>query len=130
MNAFIASKSHPSILRNIKKLVSIKDLKLIGMKSHNCHVLMTYMIPIAIRGIHPNHVRHTITKLCFFFNAISSKVVDPDMLDELQEEVVVTLCQLEIYFPPSFFDIMVHLISPCPRDKDVWPGLLAVYVSV
>ena len=38
---------------NIKKLVSMKDLKLLGMKSHDCHVLMTHMIPIAIRGILP-----------------------------------------------------------------------------
>ena len=51
---------------NIKKLVSMKDLKLIGMKSHDCHVLITQMIPIAIRGILPPRVRHTITKLCFF----------------------------------------------------------------
>ncbi|GJW55620.1 uncharacterized protein Tco_0099705 [Tanacetum coccineum] len=36
---------------NIKKLVSMKDLKLSGMKSHDCHVLMTQMIPIAIREI-------------------------------------------------------------------------------
>nr|GEV75977.1 hypothetical protein [Tanacetum cinerariifolium] len=34
---------------NIKKSVSKKDLKLSGMKSHDCHVLMTQMIPIAIR---------------------------------------------------------------------------------
>jgi len=95
---------------NIKRFVSIKDLKLIGMKSHDCHVLMTHMIPVAIRGILPKDVRHTITKLCFFFNAINLKVIDPDMLDKLQGEVVVTLCQLEKYFPPSFFDIMVHLI--------------------
>ena len=29
---------------NIKKLVSMQDLKLIGMKSHDCHVLMTQML--------------------------------------------------------------------------------------
>lgn len=94
---------------NIKKLVSMKDLKLIGMKSHDCHVLMQHMLPVAIRGILPNHVRQAITKLCYFFNAISSKVVDPEVLDTLQADVVVTLCQLEMYFPPSFFDVMVHL---------------------
>ena len=88
----------------------MKDLKLIGMKSHDCHVLMTHMIPVAIRGILPKDVRHAITKLCFFFNAINLKAVDPGMLDKLQGEVVVTLCQLEKFFPPSFFDIMVHLI--------------------
>ena len=31
-------------------------------------------------------------------------------LDALQDEVVKTICQLEMHFPPSFFDIMVHLI--------------------
>ncbi|GJY70799.1 uncharacterized protein Tco_0474502 [Tanacetum coccineum] len=96
---------------NIKKLVSMKDLKLIGMKSHDCHVLITQMIPIAIRGILPPRVRHTITKLCLFFNMIHSKVIDPEKLDEWQRDIILTLCQLEMYFPPSFFDVMVHLVS-------------------
>ena len=52
---------------NIKNLVSVQDCKLVGMKSHDCHVFMTHMIPIAIRGLLPNNVRHTITKLCLFF---------------------------------------------------------------
>ncbi|XP_019189401.1 PREDICTED: uncharacterized protein LOC109183793 [Ipomoea nil] len=82
---------------NIKKLVSMKDLKLVGMKSHDCHVLMQHMLPIAIRNILPKHVRQAITKLCFFFNAICSKVIDLDVLDDLQADVVVTLCQFEIY---------------------------------
>ena len=30
-------------------------------------------------------------------------------LDKLQSELVVMLCLLEKYFPPSFFDIMFHL---------------------
>ncbi|GJU57624.1 ribonuclease H-like domain-containing protein [Tanacetum coccineum] len=101
---------------NIKKLVSMKDLKLSGMKSHDCHVLMTQMIPIAIRGILPNHIRHTITKLCLFFNMIHSKVIDPEVLDKWQHDVILTLCQLEMYFPPSFFDVMVHLVSHIVRE--------------
>ncbi|XP_019163443.1 PREDICTED: uncharacterized protein LOC109159786 [Ipomoea nil] len=82
---------------NIKKLVSMKDLKLVGMKSHDCHVLMQHMLPIAIRGILPNHVRQAITKLCYFFNAISSKVLDPEVLDSVQAEVVITLCSLKFH---------------------------------
>ncbi|KAL6336240.1 hypothetical protein AAG906_011122 [Vitis piasezkii] len=38
-----------------------------------------------------------------------SKVVDVATLDKLQNDVVVTLCLLEKYFPPSFFDIMLHI---------------------
>ncbi|XP_078150750.1 uncharacterized protein LOC144546092 [Carex rostrata] len=101
---------------NFKNLVSLEDLKLTGMKSHDCHVLMTQLLPVAIRGILPKCVRQTITKLCFFFNAICCKVNDPDTLDALQNEVVVTLCHLEMYFPPSFFDIMVHLTVHLIRE--------------
>ena len=96
---------------NIKKLVSMKDLKLLGMKSHDCHILMTQMIPVAIRGVLPPRVRHTVTKLCLFFNMIHSKVIDPEKLDEWQSDIILTLCELEMYFPPSFFDVMVHLVS-------------------
>ncbi|KAL4580605.1 hypothetical protein LXL04_016805 [Taraxacum kok-saghyz] len=81
---------------NIKKLVSTNDLKLIGMKSHDFHVLITHMIPIAIRGILPDGVRHAITKLCLFFNMIHSKVINPEVLDSWQRDVIITLCQLEI----------------------------------
>ena len=31
-------------------------------------------------------------------------------LDRLQEEIVLILCEFEIYFPPAFFDICVHLL--------------------
>ncbi|GKD06543.1 transposon protein, CACTA, En/Spm sub-class [Tanacetum coccineum] len=72
---------------NIKKLVSVQDCKLHGIKSHDCHVLMTHMIPIAIR------------------------VIDPELLDSWQKDIIVTLYELEMYFPPLFFDAMVHLVS-------------------
>ncbi|KAK2357161.1 hypothetical protein QL285_094460 [Trifolium repens] len=95
---------------NVKRLVSLKDLKLIGLKSHDCHVLMQQLLPVAIRGILSDNVRKTITRLCLFFNTICCKVIDPLKLDELENEAAVILCQLDMYFPPAFFDIMVHLI--------------------
>ncbi|XP_057443910.1 uncharacterized protein LOC130736075 [Lotus japonicus] len=101
---------------NIKRLVSMKDLKLIGLKSHDFHVLMQQLLPVAIRGILPIKVRKTITRLCLFFNAICSKVIDPLKLDELENEAAVILCQLEMHFPPSFFDIMEHLIVHLVRE--------------
>jgi len=94
---------------NVKSLVQLKDLKLVGLKSHDCHVLMQQFLSVAIRDILSNKVRLAITRLCLFFNAISSKVLDPVKLDELENEVAIILCQLEMYFPPALFDIMVHL---------------------
>ena len=37
-------------------------------------------------------------------------------LDELENEATIILCQLEMYFPPTFFDIMVHLIVHLVRE--------------
>ena len=70
----------------------MKDLKLVGLKSHNCHVLMQQLLAMAIRDIFPNKVRLAITRLCFFFNAICIKVVDPVKLDELENEATIILC--------------------------------------
>ena len=71
---------------------------------------------VAIRGILPDKVRVAITCLCFVFNAISSKAIDSRQLDDLENEAAIVLCQLEMYFPPSFFDIMVHLIVHLVRE--------------
>src|ERR1044072_6369190 len=97
----------------------MKDLKLKGLKSHDCHVLMENFLPVAIRSILPENVRWTITKLCLFFKAICSKVIDPEKLPTLHKEIVVTLCELEMYFPPSFFDIMVHLVVHLVKETQL-----------
>ena len=94
---------------NISNLVFMKDLKLKGSKSHDCHVLMDHLLPIGIHSILPENVISSITKLCFFFRVICSKVIDRESLRTLQRESSVTLCEFEMYFPPSFFDVVVHV---------------------
>ena len=101
---------------NFRNLVSMEELKLSGLKSHDYHALMQQLLPVAIRSVLPKHVRYAITRLCFFFNALCSKVVDVSRLNDLQQEIVVILCLLEKYFPPSFFDIMIHLIVHLVRE--------------
>ena len=96
--------------------MQFKDLKLVGLKSHDCHVLMQQLLVVVIRDIFPNKVRHAITCMCIFFNAICRKVIDPVKLDELENEAATILCQLEMYFPHSRFDIMVHLIIHLVRE--------------
>jgi Domain of unknown function (DUF4218) len=43
-------------------------------------------------------------------------VLDLVTLDELQSDIMVTLCELKIYFSVLFFDIMVHLIVHLVRE--------------
>jgi hypothetical protein len=35
---------------NIKRVVDKQNYKLIGMKSHDCHVMITQILPVTIRG--------------------------------------------------------------------------------
>ncbi|KAL4038655.1 hypothetical protein IC575_002278 [Cucumis melo] len=93
---------------NIRNLVSMKDLKLNSLKSHYCHVLIQQLFLIAIRSVLPKHVHYAITRLCIFFNSVCNKVLDAQQLDKLEEDIVVTLCLYEKYFPPSFFTIIIH----------------------
>ena len=50
-------ESLDGLLININNLVSMKDLKLVGMKSHDCHVMMTQMLPIAIWCIKLDYIK-------------------------------------------------------------------------
>ena len=53
------------------------------MKAHDCHVIMTQLLPIALRGILAPKVGAPIIKLCSFFNEISKKAIDVSTLDQL-----------------------------------------------
>ena len=77
---------------------------------------MQQLLVMEIWDILSYNARVVVTRLCFFFNAICSKVIDPHKLDELENKTTIILCQLGIYFPPSFFDIMVHLIVHLMRE--------------
>ncbi|XP_042460197.1 uncharacterized protein LOC122043659 [Zingiber officinale] len=101
---------------NMNNIVCMDQLKLTSLKSHDCHVLMQHFLPIVIRDALPKHVRYAIIRLCFFFKDICCKVIDLGKLDKLQFDLVVTLCLLEQYFPPSFFDIMLHLTVHLVRE--------------
>jgi hypothetical protein len=95
---------------NIKGIINMAEKKFQNLKSHDCHVLMTQLLPIALRGILPKNVRLPIVKACAFLNAISQKVINPESLLGLQKDVVQYLVSFELLFPPSFFNIMTHLL--------------------
>ena len=44
------------------------------------------------------------------FREICSKLLNVDELGALKKRIAVTLCELEMIFPPSFFTVMVHLV--------------------
>ena len=70
---------------NIRRIANMKDLKcnMSCLEAHDCHVIMTQLLPVAIRGVLLEKVQEPIIKFCSFFNAISHKVIDPMELKKL-----------------------------------------------
>jgi hypothetical protein len=103
-----------SFSSNITKLVLMKDLSMYGYNSHDCHTMMMVFLTITIRAIKLMCIKVLITRLCYFFNTVSQKVIDHKELDALKAYMIETMCMLEICFPP-FFDmqeyLMIHLVD-------------------
>jgi hypothetical protein len=81
-----------------------------GYNSHDCHMMMMVFLAIAIRAIKPMRIKVLITRLCYFFNTVSSKVIGLKELDTLKAYMIETMCMLEMCFPPSFIDMQQHLM--------------------
>ena len=104
---------------NIKEILDLAKKKFTNLKSHDCHVFMTELLPVVLRGILPDNIRLTIVKLCAFLNTVSQKVIDPDNLIKLQNDVVQCLVGFELIFLPSFFNIMTHLLVLLVNEIDI-----------
>ncbi|KAA0062811.1 transposon protein, putative, CACTA, En/Spm sub-class [Cucumis melo var. makuwa] len=72
-----------NVVSNISRCVSVNDGKLWGLKTHDSHILLQQLIPIA-----------------------TIRVSD---LNRLEADIVLILCKLERISPPTFFDVMIHL---------------------
>ena len=104
---------------NIKGIVNVPEKKFGYLKSHDCHVLMMQLLPIALRGLLPPNVYLATVKLCAFLNAISYKAINPMNQAKLQNDVVHCLVNFELVFPPSFFNIMTHLLVHLVKEISI-----------
>ena len=68
---------------NLGGCVSLEQTSFYSFKSHECHVFMQRLLPIALRGMIPNPIWDAITELCTFFRAICSRVLHVDDLVHL-----------------------------------------------
>ncbi|KAK6789238.1 hypothetical protein RDI58_013037 [Solanum bulbocastanum] len=93
---------------NLGKQIDMNEGKLIGMKSHDCHVFMTTLIPIAFRHL-PVRTWKPITEISLFFKDLCSGKFLESSLDRMEENIPVITTKLEKIFPCGFFDVMEHL---------------------
>jgi len=94
---------------NITRCVQLRERKINGLKSHDHHVIMQQLLPLVVRKLRNKELILVLIEVSSFFRELCSKVATPHDFEWLQHRIVVTLCHLELLFPPSFFDIMIHL---------------------
>ncbi|XP_074297293.1 uncharacterized protein LOC141627997 [Silene latifolia] len=95
---------------NISRCVNMKQRKLINLKSHDNHVLMQDILPMALRASKATKVIDLLGELSCFFKSLCSHTLEHDELNALQSKIVLILCRMEMEFMPTFFTVMVHLL--------------------
>ena len=90
-----------------------------GMKSHDYHVLMQQVMPLALRGLMESGPRLAVMRMCKVFRRLCTKVYNPADFQSLEVDVAESLALLEIEFPASFFDVMTHLPLHLPKELDL-----------
>jgi hypothetical protein len=78
----------------------MNDLSMYDYNFHDHHVMMIVFLVIAIRAIKLVHVKIIITRLCYFFNTVSQKVIGHKELNDLRAYMIETMCMLEMCFSP------------------------------
>nr|XP_028956335.1 uncharacterized protein LOC114824099 [Malus domestica] len=94
---------------NLSQCVHVNERKIHGLKSHDCHVLMQQLLPLAIRAVLPKSVTMILLELSAIFRQLCSKKESEEGFKQLNSRIALTLCQLEKIFPPAFFTVMMHL---------------------
>jgi hypothetical protein len=101
---------------NVSRCVKLKECIIGGLKSHDNHIVMQQLLPIALRGTLSEKVVRPLIELSGFFREICSKTLRVEDLDRLENRIPIILCQLEQIFPPNFFTIMVHVVIHLVRE--------------
>jgi len=87
----------------------VKEARLLGLKSHDHHVLFQRIIPLIIKEILPKDAYDPLIELSLFFTDLCAKELHVEKLDQLDKSIRITISKLERVFLPTFFDVMIHL---------------------
>ena len=94
--------------------MNAEGTKVQGLKTHDCHILLQRILPVAMRGFLEKDIYETIAELGKFFTELCSRTLNKDVLAEMKIEIPIILVKFEKIFPPTFFDVMMHLAVHVP----------------
>nr|XP_033516354.1 uncharacterized protein LOC117280718 isoform X2 [Nicotiana tomentosiformis] len=93
---------------NLSRCVDMKEGKLTSIKSHDCHIFLESLMPIAFKAL-PDRIWKPINEINLFFKELCSSTLNVENLSYMESNICLTLNKLAKIFPLGFFDVMEHL---------------------
>jgi hypothetical protein len=86
----------------LRRSVNMMTGKLIGLKSHDYHIIMEILLPVMFRGYFDDIVWMVLAELRYFYRWLCAKEIMVEMMEKLENEIPVLLCKREKIFLPGF----------------------------
>jgi hypothetical protein len=86
---------------NVSRCVRLKEHMISGLKSHDSHVIMQQLLPIALSRSLPDNVVRPLVEMSAFFRGLCSTNLTQEDMDQLEGDVCVALCKMEQVVRPS-----------------------------
>jgi len=93
---------------NFANKVDPSSARLQNMKSHNHHVFLEVLLPIAFSSL-PAEVLEPLLALSDFFKNLCANELREDLPMEMHHTIPIVLCKLKTIFPPAFWNVMEHV---------------------
>nr|KYP34740.1 hypothetical protein KK1_044257 [Cajanus cajan] len=107
--------SHACFNDVMKFYERVKPTIFSGMKSHDCHIFMECLLPIALSAL-LEPIWKSLTEVSQFFRDLCSTMLCEDHLLQMEQNIPIILCDLERIFSPTFFDSIEHLLVHLPYE--------------
>jgi hypothetical protein len=78
----------------LRRFVNMMTRKLIGLKSHVCHIIMQRLLPIMFQGYFDDVMWMVLVELSYFYKQLCANEITVDMMQKLEKEIPVLLCKM------------------------------------
>ena len=92
----------PDGYSNLARCANVDKGTMNGVKSHDCHVFMECLLPIAFSSLLP-HVLNPLIEISHLFKDLCLTTFMEDDLSIMEQNIPFIMCKLERIFPLVFF---------------------------
>ena len=86
------------------------DKNLTGLKSHDWHKFLQFVLPVAIKDCLTENIQNIIYKISAVVRWISKKEIDVNTIEAAKQNAIEAVTLAERFLPSSFLTIQFHLL--------------------